>query len=414
MRKLLILLLAMLIISEHASACTIFYINRNGMVLGGINEDWKDPYIKFWIYPAENGKNAWIKFGFGGGYPQGGMNSHGLFWDATACTWLAMPEAEKNKQEFQGALMQKVMEECGSVEEAIIIFGEYYCQDQYRAQYLLGDSTGHSMIVEGDNIILNDTAFQVLTNFYQSNPELGGYPCSRYETAVKLLGESDESNTYLAGTVLAYTHQEGNDPTQYSNIYELQKCLVHLFYYHNYQEYLSIDLIKESMKGAASYDIPQLFSKIQSMETRSEKNTAAHTVSLHWHGLEDSNYEILYADNPSFNNSKTVRVNITAINPPDHTTILALVPAGLLVLLLGVKKKKSFRYLLFFVIIITAGFQCNREDKDNKVNEGAELSCELSSLKPGTTYYWKIRAKTESSDFFRTESLVNTFSTQAD
>ncbi len=60
--------------------------------------------------------------------------------------------------------MVKVMEEAGTGEEAREIFSAWYCEDEYRAQYLIGDAQGGSMIVEGDSILSREGSFQVLTN----------------------------------------------------------------------------------------------------------------------------------------------------------------------------------------------------------------------------------------------------------
>ncbi len=247
--------------SVKLHSCTIFYVVNDNQVFAGNNEDWKDPYSKMWFYPAQENKYGWVKFGWGSGFPQGGMNDQGLFWDASACAFLDMPDSEANKQKYNGPLMQKVIEECATVEEALEIFAEYYCEDQYRGQYLIGDSTGKSVIVEGDNIILIQDDFQVLTNFYHSHPEMGGYPCWRYETAVDILSEADSLSAYFIGSVLDATHQEGQYPTQYSNIYDLKKCQFYLFHFHNYEEFISIDLGSELNNGYNTCDIQDLFSR---------------------------------------------------------------------------------------------------------------------------------------------------------
>lgn len=163
---------------------------------------------------------------------------------------------ETTKNFYPGPLMQKVIEQCKSVEEALNIFSQYYCEDQYTAQYLLGDTSGHSIIVEGEDISFNDFRIQVLTNFYQSHPELGGYPCWRYDKAIELLNENKNLNPYFAGIVLASTHQEGKYPTQYSNIYDLNNRKIYLFYYHNFEEYVTIDLRQELKRGYKSFNIP--------------------------------------------------------------------------------------------------------------------------------------------------------------
>lgn len=159
--KSLVLLISILLLASNNSSipCTVFFATDGIIVLCGNNEDWSDPNTRFWFIPSEEGKNGWIKFGFASGYPQGGMNDQGLFWDATACSYLEMPYSEANKEKFNGSLMQKVMEECSTVEEARLVFQIYYCDDQYRAQYLIGDRFGNSIIVEGGSIIFNSSNF---------------------------------------------------------------------------------------------------------------------------------------------------------------------------------------------------------------------------------------------------------------
>ena len=38
-------------------ACTIFYVYRNGIILAGNNEYWKDPNTRMWFYSAEENKH---------------------------------------------------------------------------------------------------------------------------------------------------------------------------------------------------------------------------------------------------------------------------------------------------------------------------------------------------------------------
>ena len=92
-------------------SCTIFYVVQGNKIFAGNNEDWKDPHSIMWFYPVENNKHGWIKFGWGSGFPQGGMNDQGLFWDGSSCAYLAMPYSEANKEKYPGPLMEKVIEE---------------------------------------------------------------------------------------------------------------------------------------------------------------------------------------------------------------------------------------------------------------------------------------------------------------
>ena len=88
----------------------------------------------------------------------------------------SMPQSETTKTKLQIPIMQKVTEDCATVGDAKILFGDFYREDQYKPQYLVGGSTGHSMIAEGENTIDRKDDYHILTNFYQSQPELGDYP----------------------------------------------------------------------------------------------------------------------------------------------------------------------------------------------------------------------------------------------
>jgi len=279
-KVILFVLLSVLFTSIQVHSCTIFYVAKDNKIFAGNNEDWEDPYSKMWFYPPENNKHGWIKFGWGSGFPQGGMNDQGLFWDASSGAYLAMPISEANKEKYTGALMQKVIEECANIEEALEVFANYYCEDQYKAQYLVGDSLGNSIIVEGDNFIPMEGNYQVLTNFYHSNPDLGGYPCWRHETAINMLSNNYDLTSYFMGSVLAATHQVGKYPTQYSNIYDLKNNQIYLFHYHNYEEFIKIDLIEELNKGYRSFDIPCLFSRVKLLSPADGEEAAAFAVLL--------------------------------------------------------------------------------------------------------------------------------------
>jgi len=394
-------------------SCTIFYIVKDGIILAGNNEDWSDPDTKMWIIPSNDGKYGWIKFGFDNGYPQGGMNEYGIFWDGTACSYLPMPESEAGKTEYQGNLMRKVAEECTSLEEALEIFANYYCRDLYNAQYLTGDAHGYSIIAEGDNLIHSRDSFHILTNFYQSDPELGGYPCWRFETALEMISKSDKLDEYFAGTVLSATHQEGKYPTQYSNIYDPVNGLVYLFYFHNYEEYLIIDLKQELEKGYKQYDIPKIFSRITivSPKTETGASTSSASPTISWKGVENGTYEIVYSPDPDLSQPVIVPVAVNSKQKINLAGTFILAPI-LVLLLFGFKKKKLVHATgLFLVFIVIVSSRCEKNNEDVDLTGTVEFSQTLEGLQPGTTYYWKIRASTDYSPDFKTETITYHFTT---
>jgi len=399
-------------VSLPADACTVFYASDGQLMLGGSNEDWSDPHTGVFFIPAEAGKHGWVKFGFMSGWPQGGMNDQGLFWDATACSALDMPDSEANKEKFDGPLMQKVMEECGTVQEALCLFEKYYCDDQYKAQYLIGDTTGNSVIVEGDCYILKDKNYQVMTNFYQSHPDLGGYPCWRYETAVSMLESTDEISTDLFGAILSATHQEGRYPTQYSNIYDLKSGVVYLCYFHNFEEFISIDLKANLEKGRNTHDLPSLFSHIKILGPSSGSRVNPSSVTLRWQGKKTSQYQLYCSVDPHFTDCDPMPV--TASHSSHPMVLFATVLMGMACMGAGSRKRgvaKALIGLTFVWLILSV--QCKGRVTDPSESAGTiqEMHITLENLEKDVTYYWKVVARPEGNRDFTSESLVQRFET---
>ncbi len=384
----------------------MFYATKGGIALGGNNEDYSDPNTGMFIIPGRNCKNGWIKFGFLGGFPQGGMNEKGLFYDATGCAYLPMPASEAEKQLYDGPLMQKVMEECGTVQEALAVFSDFYCEDQYRAQYLIGDAAGMSIIVEGDNIIVKEKHYQVLTNFYQSHPELGGYPCWRYNTAVSILEDASDITPRLFGEILSATHQEGRYPTRYSNIYDLNRQIVYVFHSHNYDEFISVDLIEELGKGQRTYTLSQLFSKMKIINPANEAVTSSASVTFEWTGQKDSMYKLYCSTDPEMADCTPIQVTGDSL---DSNPILMACIGSFLLGIASIGKRRSRR--AFLLLLLASTLSCG-ESAMNPDNDGnISFSATVENLQPDTDYFWKVVASTQNGSPFTNETPLRTFKT---
>lgn len=392
-------------------SCTVFFATDGAYILGGNNEDWSDPNTKLWFIPANNGNYGWIKFGFSGGFPQGGMNDQGVFWDATACTYLSMPYSEKHKEKFNSPLMQKVMEECASVDEAIIIFKNYYCEDLYRAQYLIGDKSGKSIIVEGDSVILIDGNYLVMTNFYHSHPELGGYPCWRYEKATEILKNSNSISECLFGYILSETHQEGKYPTQYSQIYNLKDDIIYLFHYHNYEEFINIKLSDELTKGYRDLQLPSLFSNIEILSPLDKQVLNSTSIKFSWNGNRTSHYELIYSEDSTFSEYES---SILTLNNhyENIVPILSSILFGIF-FILGIKRKFSFKILMAIGIIsLFMILSCKDDVTASEDDDIIEFHQTINNLESNKTYYWKIVAYPAGVPDFNSETLVHSFKTE--
>ncbi len=407
MKSKIILFIFFFIIANAALlfSCTIFYAAGNNMILSGNNEDGSDPYTYMTFYPPEVEKLGWVKFCYINGFPQGGMNESGLFWDGASAPYLAMPYSEENKENYNGALMQKVIEECSTTLEAYAVFEEYYCDDLYNAQYLIGDSTGTSIVVEGDEILFNNEDYQIITNFYQSQYDPGEYPCWRYNTVAEMLQNSDEISEYLFGSILSATHQEGNYPTQYSNIYDNKNGIIYLFHYHNLEEYITIDLNEEFQKRSLTYHIPSLFSKIEMIYPTNESVIDASSVTFHWKGKETSIYELYYSTDPDFTDCESISSTSSQIPEYFGFFLFGSIFMGSII------KRKT--YLIFIIVMLVVfGLQsCSLETTSPSNNDVIEFMQTVEDLQPGTTYYWKIIAQAEGIDNFFSETVTYYFTT---
>jgi tetratricopeptide (TPR) repeat protein len=257
-----------LLASQPAPGCTIFVVSDSNTVMAGNNEDFYNPATKIWFLPRENGKHGRVYFGFDDRIRQGGMNDQGLFFDTVAAPRLDMPQLG-DRRLYRGDLITKAMEECATVEEVTALFRKFgpfidgTDPPSVGGAILFADKSGDSVIIEGDVQIPKEGRFQVATNFHQSRPELGGYPCERYTIANEMLAKSVDVSIDLCRRVLAATHLEHeagfSNPTVYSNICDLKRGVIYFYHFHNFENVVRLDLKEELEKGAHEYDLPSLF-----------------------------------------------------------------------------------------------------------------------------------------------------------
>ncbi|UCC32600.1 MAG: tetratricopeptide repeat protein [Phycisphaerales bacterium] len=251
-----------------ALSCTVFSASDGTTVLAGNNEDYYNISTRIWFLPRENGKFGRVYFGFDDFVRQGGMNDQGLFFDTVSAPKLQMPQYKYN-YDYPGDFLTMAMEKCATVREVTTLlrdigpFLNATDPPSTTGAFMFADKSGQSVIIEGDVHIMKEGRFQVMTNFYQSRPELGGYPCRRYDIAKEMLQANQAVTVDLFRRVLAATHQEhevgASNPTVYSNIYDLKKGDIHIYHYHNFTNVVVLNLAEELRKGRHQYDLPSLF-----------------------------------------------------------------------------------------------------------------------------------------------------------
>jgi hypothetical protein len=249
-------------------ACTAFMMSDGKSVLVGNNEDYNIPYTRVWFVPAEKGQYGRIYFGYDNWSPQGGMNDQGLFFDFFATKPLEV-KLSKDKPNFNGPIIDTMAARCATVEEVLDMFGQYNLEFMSKFQMFVVDKSGDAAIIEGDDIIRKMGSFQVVTNFYQSKVEENRRPCEwykpscmQYQKAESMLKEGGTASVALFRDILEAAHRNTLFVrTQYSNIYDLKNGVVYLYYLHNFDNEVVIDLSAELKKGRHYYALPSLFGK---------------------------------------------------------------------------------------------------------------------------------------------------------
>ena len=243
--------------------CTIFYAADGNVSLGGNNEDYSNPYTYVWFVPPESGKHGRVYFGYEDGFPQGGVNEKGLFFDGASLPYKNLSRPNDNPVYDgvipRGNLFDKIMSESANVSEALAILDSYSRTGMDTYQLMFGDAGGDSVIVDGDTILRNQGSFQLVTNFRLSESPDPPYPCWRYNIALGRLSEADSFSVELFRDILNATHQEPPGPTLYSNIYDLRNGLIYLYYHHDFEDVAILDVTKEMSKGFHFYRLATLF-----------------------------------------------------------------------------------------------------------------------------------------------------------
>ena len=248
------------------SGCTVFYASDGQVALGGNNEDYPIPFTKVWFLPPEGGRFGRVYFGFENFIWSGGMNDQGLFFDALGVDQ-PVKVPRNGKPVYQGTLADKAMAECATVECVVQLFADYNTLwDTWYHQFMFGDATGDSAIIEPLTVLRKQGQYQVVTNFYQSKTEPEHYTCPRYKTAVEMLESAEAISVDLFREILDEVHLEGGSPTVYSNIYDLKQRVVYLYHFHDYDNVVVLNLEEELAKGEHSYDLPSLFPRNEAAE----------------------------------------------------------------------------------------------------------------------------------------------------
>jgi hypothetical protein len=245
--------------SSVPTGCTVVYAANGQTAIGGNNEDERNPLTRIWFVPGERGGYGSVFVGYDDLVIQGGMNEAGLFFDGLAVRSVDVP-ARPGKPAYTGQnFFVDVLSGCDSVACVLDKLESVSMPGTWNGQALFGDRFGHSTIIEPLTVVPKSGAFQVATNFFQSEVPPAQRTDERYVTATQMLAAADQVSTDLIRDVLDATHQEGTAGTVYSTVYDLKAQTIDLYYFHDFGSAVTFDLRAELAKGVHGYEMATLF-----------------------------------------------------------------------------------------------------------------------------------------------------------
>ncbi len=270
--------------SSTVSACTNFKIKDDQNVFFGNSEDNTylqilETYITFipegqvW-YDGSTIEYGSAVLGYANGseygWVQGGMNDQGLAYDSTG-----VPYTTPNLHNERPPLLIPQIFNCKNIDEVIESLDSHsiYSQEGSVQSFFI-DKSGESVIYnigeDGDfDVFKNNNSFQLATNYYVDDPSRGNPgpdAMERYNDAEEKLNDivtNDDLTIGSIASVLEVVHFEGaNLNTVYSNIFDITNGDIYLYFFHQYEEVVKLNLEEELAKGRHSIRIADLFTQM--------------------------------------------------------------------------------------------------------------------------------------------------------
>ena len=262
MKNLILLITIILSISVSVNACSMYKITRDGKTIVGNNEDWISPNNQFWFDPGEDGEYGVMNIGLLNNFAQGAINEAGLVFDGFANPYLEVKNLDGKISIPIGEAVQKIMHSFENVREVKKYLASINLQSLSSGQLVFVDKTGEYLIVEGDELILGKEAEKTFSNFYYSQiNSVEEVELPNVQNGLEFMKKSTAkcSFNYCGSVMKSLSNPDGY--TQYSTIYDLDKLTIRVYLFHDYSQFVEIDLLKELKSGSHRFMIADLFPK---------------------------------------------------------------------------------------------------------------------------------------------------------
>lgn len=255
--KLLILIL--LVLGHTAYCCSMFKMTSRGKTIVGNNEDWVSPNAEIWFEPKVQYKYGVAYVGFINRFPQGAMNEAGLVFDGFATPEIPVAKQEGKIEKPIVEIVQQLMRNYNNVHQVKDYLSTIDMSFLTSSVMMFVDRTGEYLLVEGGTLTLGKKDYYIQSNFNptKSTAEEDKKKLDYYINGINFLKDHQPNGTAAyCSSVMDKMHVKD---TQYTNIYDLNKGTIQLFFHHDFNHSVEINLKEELKKGFHSYIIPELF-----------------------------------------------------------------------------------------------------------------------------------------------------------
>jgi len=249
----------MAIMIDLCMASVVIYGKAGRKILVGKNVDQEILDGRIWFVPSGTDTFGAVYIGQAEDDPRSGFNSQGLFATIVDCPHWQV-NTDPDKEVLFGNLVEQIMETCGNVNDVMNLWKSYNIYDLHYAQIMVADKSGQALIIESNTTVEPVKGILAMSNFYQTNTELGSEGQDRVRHAKKIITDNGINFDSFRQALSTIRH-EIDQPTIYSYLYDLKKGNLHLYNFHDFETVIVLNIEEELSKSKHSISIQELFGK---------------------------------------------------------------------------------------------------------------------------------------------------------
>ena len=264
-RFIIVLVITFLLNPITGSACSMYKITKNGRTFVGNNEDYLSPNNQFWFEVAEDKKFGVMYMGQLNNFAQGAINEAGLVFDGFYEPELPIENTEGKEKLPIGKVIRNIMQTMSTVEEVKEYLETIDLSSLSSNMVVFVDKSGTYLMVEGDLLVIGEESEKSFSNFYYSQIEsVKDVTLPWFQGGQEFLKATDgNASLDYCSNVMESMKNTSSDlfSTQFSTVYDLTSLKIRVYLYHDFTEYVELNLLDELKKGNHKTMMVDLFPK---------------------------------------------------------------------------------------------------------------------------------------------------------